>query len=206
MKNLFSLIIFLTFFSCSQAQEKFTVKSRRANNSSVFQIVDEKGKLIKELDTANYIICFTEDQPGYFALFAMRNSSGWVAIDSNEKELFKVYNTSYGEPSPDELTDGKIRIVDEKGKIGYANDKGQIIIAPQFELASSFHKGKAIIGQSCDKIPWDLPKEQNHSDCQHFSIVCKKYGYIDETGKVILFGDYTFEEISKKINWKSQYE
>lgn len=206
MKKLFSLLIFITLFSCGDAQEKFTIKSKRSKDFSVFQVLDEKGNLIKELDTSKYIICFDEDKLGYFSIFGIANESGWIAIDSQEKQLFKVYNTSYGEPSPDYLIDGKIRIVDEDGKIGFANNKGEVIIKPQFEDVSSFHKGKAIIGKTCKKVQWKLQEEFNHNDCQHYTIECKEYGYIDDKGKIMLIGNYTFEEIAKKINWKSQYE
>lgn len=169
-------------------------------------MVDEKGNLIKELDTSKYIICLDQDKPAYFAIFAVRNRSGWIAINRQEKQLFEVYNTSIGEPSPDHLVDGKIRIVDEYGKIGFANHKGKVIIKPQFEMVSSFYNGKAIIGKTCEKVPWNLPEELNHSDCHHYSIECKEHGYIDVKRKIILLGNYTFEEIAKKINWKSPYE
>lgn len=206
MEKLFSLLIFITFFSCDDAQEKFKIKSKRSKDFSVFQVLDEKGNLIKELDTSKYIICFDEDKLGYFSIFAIKNKKGWIAIDNHEKQLFEVYNTSIGEPSPDYLIDGKIRIVDEDGKIGFANNKGKVIIKPQFEEASSFYKGKAIIGKTCEKVPWNIQEKFNHSDCQHYSIECKEYGYIDEKGKIMFMGNYTFEEIAKKINWKSQYE
>ena len=206
MKKFFSILIFITFFSCGDTQEKFTIKSKLSKDFSVFQVLDEKGNLIKELDTSKYIICFDENKLGYFSIFAIKNKRGWIAIDSQEKQLFEVYNTSIGEPSPDYLIDGKIRIVDEDGKIGFADDKGKVIIKPQFEEASSFYKGKAIIGKTCEKVPWNIQEEFNHSDCQHYSIECKEYGYIDEKGKIMFMGNYTFEEIAEKINWKSQYQ
>ena len=56
--------------------------------------------------------------------------------------------------------------VDENNKIGFADHKGKIIIKPQFEIATTFHKGKAIIGKGCEKIPWD--EHAKEEDCQHF--------------------------------------
>ena len=79
------------------------------------------------------------------------------------KILFEVYNQG-NEINPDYLVENKIRIVDENQKIGFANEKGQIIIKPQFEMVTSFHNGKAIIAESCEKIPWK--KHTEESDCK----------------------------------------
>lgn len=189
-------------FMIIHGQQKFVIKSTTTkDDTTIYSIVNEIGIAAKVLDTSKYIICLTEDQPGYFALFGVRGESGWIAIDFNENKLFKVFNTSYGEVSPDEIHDNKIRIIDEHNKIGFADAKGNIVIKPQFEMVSSFHKGKAIIGESCDKIPWEV--HPNTSDCHHYTIVCKKHGYINEKGEVVVLGDYTFEQIVKKIKWKA---
>lgn len=200
----FIIFIISIIFSNSFGQSKFKIKTEENEKfETSYYVVDEKGKTLKQLDSAKYIILLdTDDDYRYFAIFGMKNENGWCAIDINENILFKVYNTSYGEPSPDLLVENKIRIVDEKDKIGYANYKGEIIIKPQFEIASSFHKDKAIIGESCEKIPWNLPEELNHSDCHHYSTECKNNGYINEKGNIIELGNFTFEEVAKKINWK----
>ena len=163
-------------------------------------MLDEHGKIIRQLDTSKYYISFNNDQYGYFAIFGKKGSSGWTAIDANENELFKVYNTSFGEPSPDYLIENKIRIVDGTDKIGFANNKGEIIINPQFEIVTSFHNGKAIIGQTCKKVPWDAHAKE--TDCHHYSIDCMKHGYINDKGVVLKIGDYSFEQIMKEIGWK----
>jgi len=178
------------------------VKSRQTKDwHSIYYIVNEKGITLKELDTSKYMICFSEDKLGYFAVFAIRNEKGWIAINSDEKKLFEVYNTSFGEPSPDELVENKIRIINAENKIGFADKKGNIIIKPQFEMVSTFYKGKAIIAENCEKIPWNT-NENLHSGCHHYSLVCKRNGYIDINGNIKLIGDFTFEQIEKKIKWK----
>ncbi|WP_268849039.1 WG repeat-containing protein [Flavobacterium aestivum] len=194
-------VVLLSIYSNVFGQEKFRIKEvETGNGKTIYYMVNEKGKSIKELDSTKYTISMNADDYLYFAIFHIKGEKGWSAIDSNENVLFEVYNTSFGEPSPDEIIEKKIRIVDENDKIGFADYKGKIIIKPQFEIASSFHKGKAIIGQSCDKIPWDKHVDEN--GCHHYSVVCDKQGYIDESGRIILLGDYTFEEIQKKIHWK----
>jgi hypothetical protein len=113
--------------------------------------------------------------------------------------LFQVYNTSPGEPSPDEISFNKIRIVDETGKIGFADEKGNIIIKPRFDNATSFYNEYAIVGEDCKKIPWDTI--QNESGDMHYSIICSKNGYINSAGDIIEIGNSTFEELCKKLNF-----
>jgi hypothetical protein len=198
----FFLLILLSIFSTAIGQKKFKIKVEETSNwRSIYYIVDEKGETIKKLDSAKYSFSSNGDKYQSFAVFQKKGESGWCAIDINEKILFKVYNTSFGEPSPDELIENKIRIVDENNKIGFADINGKIIIKPQFEIVTTFHKGKAIIGESCDKIPWD--EHAKEEDCHHYSIVCKKHGYINQNGEVLQIGNYSFEEIQKKIKWKA---
>lgn len=204
MKIIFIIISFV-FFTHLSAQNKFKVEQKETETwRSLYSLIDEKNNLIKVLDSSKYYLTFNTDNYGYFAIFSKKGSPGWSAIDSDENILFQVYNTSFGEPNPDYLIENKIRIIDSDNKIGFANEKGKIIIKPQFEIVTSFHNGKAIIGEICDKIPWDKHAKEN--DCQHYSIVCKKYGYINELGEIIESGYATFEEIQKKINWKALEE
>lgn len=201
MKHFICLLTIL-ISSNNFGQTKFKVKEVETKNwKTIFYLINEKGETIRKLDTAKYFHSFSDDEYSYFAVFMMKEESGWCAIDSNEKILFKVYNTSFGEPSPDEIVDNKIRIVDENNKIGFADYKGNIIIHPQFEISTSFYKGKAIIGESCDKVPWD--EHAKESDCHHYSIVCKRYGYIDEKGNVLELGNFTFVEMQKRIKWEA---
>ncbi len=204
MKYCLFIILFI-FYPNAFGQTKFKIKEVETKNwKSIYYIVNEKGETVKELDTAKYSISLNDDNYKYFAVFMIKGESGWSAIDIHEKILFKVYNTSFGEPSPDEIIDNKVRIIDENNKIGFADYKGNIIIKPQFEIATSFYKGKAIIGLSCDKIPWE--EHENESDCHHYSIVCKKHGYVNEKGEILELGNFTFEEIQNKIKWKTPKE
>lgn len=191
----------LLFCNFCFGQKKFKVEVKETGTwRDIYSLVDEDGKIIRQLDTATYYVSFNNDQYVYFAVFGKKGSSGWTAIDANENELFKVYNTSYGEPSPDYLIENKIRIIDENDRIGFANDKGAIIINPQFETVTSFYKNKAIIGQLCKQVPWE--EHANETDCQHYSIVCEKHGYINDKGIVIKIGAYSFDQIRKEIDWK----
>ncbi|WP_207420244.1 WG repeat-containing protein [Desertivirga brevis] len=196
-------LLLLVFPLCVQGQRKFTVKSVAAKGwTRQYYLVDDKGKTVRKLDTARFKMFLSGFRPGYFAVFSIKGVKGWSAIDINEKILFKVYNTSSGELSPDELREGKIRIVDASGKIGFANSLGKVVIKPQFEIASSFYKGKAMIGQKCKNVPWDKHEDES-SAFHHYSIVCQEQGYINSEGKVVLIGNFTYEQIKKRIKWKS---
>lgn len=196
------MISFLLLFNLSHAQKKFKIEVEETGKwTDIYSIVDEHGQVIKRLDTSKYYVYMGDGQYGYFAILGSKHGGAWVAIDANEKVLFKVYNTSFGEPSPDVVVENRIRIVDENERIGFADHKGQIIIPPQYEFVTSFHNRKAIIGQSCKKEPWT--EHGKETDCQHYSIECRQYGYIDSKGKLIKKGEYSFNEIMKEIGWKA---
>ncbi|SEH56505.1 WG containing repeat-containing protein [Paenimyroides aquimaris] len=199
----FTLTLLSVFlFNIVTAQTKFKVVGTEIENwRNIYSLVDEYGKTLKVLDTAKYYISMNDDTIGYFAIFGKKNSPGWSAIDVNENILFQVFNTSFGEPSPDYLIENKIRIIDNEDKIGFANEKGEIIIEPQFEIATSFYNGKAIIGKKCKKIPWGNHEDEN--GCHHYSITCEYQGYIDEKGTILKLGNYTFDEIKEEIDWKT---
>ena len=91
-----------------------------------------------------------------------------------------------------------IRIVDENGKIGFANYKGEIGIKPQFEAATAFYKDKAIIGKDCEQVLWCCKSE--HED-KHYITKCKQTGYINKKGQVKDLGELTVEQMQKKLHW-----
>jgi len=202
MKNhlfLFFLIVNLSV----EAQTKFKLVEKETDTwRSIYSLVDENNKTLRVLDSAKYYMPLNGFEFGYFAVIAKKGSKnyGWPAIDANENILFYVYNTSIGEPSPDYLIENKIRIIDENEKIGFANEKGEIIIKPQFEIVTSFHNGYAIIAEKCKKVPWG--NHENNGGCNHYSIKCERHGYIDEKGKIIKLGNFTFEQIIEEIKWK----
>ncbi|HEX4888603.1 MAG TPA: WG repeat-containing protein, partial [Luteibaculaceae bacterium] len=102
----------------------------------------------------------------------------------------------------DDLRENSIRIVGPNNLIGFANTQGEVIITPQFEMASSFYQGKAIIGKGCKKVPWDNHVQEG--GCNHFSIICNENGYIDRQGNIQKIGRYSYEEIMNEIKWKPE--
>ena len=208
----FSFLLMLILISASTiGQKKIKVKVIETVTTpgnyvpDRYVFVDEKGNKIRELDTAKYTTCFYNEQYVYFTIVTLKdytkaNKNGWAAIDADERILFTVMNTSYGEPTPDYLWEDAIRIIDTNNLVGFANSKGKIIIEPQFEAVSTFHKGKAIVATSCKNIPWN--DHATEGDCHHFSTICTNHGYINKKGKVLKMGPYSFEEIKKEIKWE----
>ncbi|WP_373523737.1 WG repeat-containing protein [Aquiflexum sp.] len=167
----------------------------------IFDLVNQDGETIRTLDTLKYFsIDLNNNDFGHFAIFQLNDRQGFYAINSQEEILFHVFNISIGEPNPDYLIENKIRIIDESGRIGFANQKGEIVIEPQFEMVTSFFENKAIFGVGC-KIAY-LHKSEKETEFNHTKIQCSQYGYINENGKVMEIGDYSFEQIVDKIQWR----
>jgi hypothetical protein len=205
MKNLL-FIIALLYSAASFGQRSGSYIVVRCDTTDKqkfgYVFVNQRGDTITRLDTTKYYICFS-DTIQYFAIVGIRNKPGWWAIDKNEKPLFQVLNTSSGEPSPDELREGMIRIVDDSGKIGFADYKGAVVIKPQFEAASSFYKGKSIIGRQCQQVLWCCKGE---NEDKHYIMECKQAGYINKKGQVQKMVGSSFEQVQKAIGWKSEYD
>jgi hypothetical protein len=194
MKNLIVISIFYFISTVSFSQDKFKVLYLN-NDYKTHYLANESNTIIKKLDST-YSIAYDPESFAHFKIFAIQGEKGWCAIDINEKILFKVFNTEIGTPSPDDLTNGLIRI-EQDSLIGFANEMGEIVIQPKFEIATSFENGYAIIGKRCKKVPWD--ENHNEQGCNHYSIVCDQHGYIDLKGNIIEFGEFTFEEIAERI-------
>lgn len=203
MRSFLILFLITTINSYSQTQSQFYKIGRKyLNKNEQFYLLNSKGDTLKQLTKHSYNLCFTNEFEN-FAVFGIRGKQGWFAIDTDEKILFEIHNRYLSEISPDFIVEGKIRII-ENGKVGFADQRGRIIIKPKFESVTEFSNGFAIIAENCRKVPCHNEKE--HSDCQHFSIECKLYGYIDVNGKIHKLGNYTFDEIKKEINWKAAEE
>jgi hypothetical protein len=207
MKNVIITGIFIiSGFSCNAQvkPEKYTV-GKTTWAFGEYSFINSEGDTIRKLDSGKYTFSFT-DTFEIFAVFGMKGKKGWPAIDINENILFQVANIPAGEISPDVFIENKIRIVGEDGKFGFANEKGEIIIKPQFEIVSHFNNGHAIIAEDCEKRFWEPDpgnEHKEHGDCEHYSLECKKYGFIDTAGVIIKLGNFTFDEIQKEISWKA---
>ena len=198
MKAIIIFIVSLCFtlsYSQNCDTDEFSLYKWEANERFKYFFVNHTNGLIKELSSKKYIVSLTTHINSHFAVFSLNNRKGWFAVDFNENVLFEVYNYIRYEPSPDFLTENRIRIINDENKIGFANKCGDMIIKPKFEWVTHFYNGKAIYGKDCSL------KEQNDFK----SHVCNKYGVINTKGETIkkYQGD-SFDQIKKSINWKDE--
>ena len=91
-----------------------------------------------------YARCFTDTVQNYAVVYDIKQ--GLIGIDLNENKLFNAVWNGEGEEIKE--SDGMILIV-ENGKYGYANNKGQITIKPNYKCAESFENGKAKVSNDC---------------------------------------------------------
>ena len=203
-KLLFIIALFYSLTGFGQDRKNiFIVKEDTTwphQNKYSYVITTAYGDTVLKLDSAKYYICFNHTFSN-FAIVGITHKPGWWAIDIHEHLLFQVYNTSYGEPSPDEITNGMIRIVDKKGKIGFANDKGTVVIQPQFEFASSFFHDSAVIGKNCKKILWCC---KGVNEDKHYYTKCVKCGVINKSGSLVMQADYPPEQMWEELKWKQE--
>lgn len=97
---------------------------------------------------------------------------GWVGINRQEQVLFKAFIFDNG---PDYPAEGLMRIVDDKGLIGYADTAtGRVVLAPRYEAALPFDSGRARVGEGCLQ-----------SDGEHSWWTCAAWRYIDHQGQPV---------------------
>lgn len=78
---------------------------------------------------------------------------------------------------PDYVREGLYRIVDGKGRMGYADESGRVVIAPRFAFALPFEGGKAKVTDTGQR------KEVPGSGGEHWSWESDAWYYIDKTGR-----------------------
>lgn len=88
---------------------------------------------------------FGEVSYNRFGLASIISEDGWVVINKKKKVLHKVFMYDNG---PDYISEGMYRII-ENGKMGFANEKGKVVIAPKYDFVWPFEKGTAKFCISC---------------------------------------------------------
>jgi hypothetical protein len=201
MKILFVFFFQLCFTFCfCQAKDSFLVIHsdwQSGMKSQNFYFLNPCGDTVLTLDSRKYTSCFT-DTLRHFAIVSFQDKTGWWAIDRSENVLFEVLNGFISEPGPDELQEGLIRIIDNQRKIGFANERGQIVIKPRFDWVSQFRNNKAIFGKQCRIEPMFMNGKLSD---EHLDIKCQEYGFINREGKENSNRYKTFEELAKLIKW-----
>jgi len=164
-------LIAFCFFGCDQREKPdYLIKVFQGEYDEVgvkSGYMNLKGDTVIPL--GKYFYCFTDT---FCRMAIVQKQDGkLLGIDRNEKELFQVFWCDNG---PDPFSDGLFRIVD-KGKIGYANMVGQILIEPQYDCAFPFKDGKAKVTYHGIRKP-----DGEYTRCES-----EEWFYIDKSGKKV---------------------
>lgn len=78
---------------------------------------------------------------------------------------------------PDYVREGLYRIVDDRGRMGYADESGRVVIAPRFAFALPFEDGKAKVTDTGQR------KEVPGSGGEHWYWESDAWYFIDTMGR-----------------------
>ena len=91
--------------------------------------------------------------------------------------MSKRYPAFQFDNGDDYVVEGMYRIVDESGRIGYADERGNTVIVPRFAGAFPFENGRAMVTDSC------RVKEVERSHGEYHKWESDKWYYIDKKGR-----------------------
>ena len=143
-KNIFIILIIVHFYSCGKNSNDILIKIYTGKYNQVGTpsgYINTKGDTIIPL--GKYYYCFTDTIRDFGIVMDKKNRL--MGIDQKENELFEVFWFDNGS---DYVSDGLFRIV-KNNRIGYANQKGEIIIEPKFKCALPFDNGIAQVSNDC---------------------------------------------------------
>jgi len=103
---------------------------------------------------------------------AVADSGGWSYIDPTGRTVVRPYVYDNG---PDPFGEGLARCV-VGGKVGFFDERGRVVIEPQFDFASPFHEGLAAVCNGCREIKED----------EHRRVEGGTWGYINPTGNIVI--------------------
>lgn len=154
IKTRLIFILMLTHaFAFGQSRRDYLISfSDTTSGEELFGFKAKNGNIIIE---PKYEITGTDRM--YSIAFVTKNFR-WVAINRKDSILLSPYIYDNG---PDDLREGLFRF-EEKGKIGFANEKGQKIIKARFDYVFYFINGLALfnVGGHADytdpeRTTWD---------------------------------------------------
>jgi len=131
---------------------------------------DDRGRTVI---TAQFIIASDFSRAG---IAAVVDDSGWVYINRRGEKMIRPFVFDNG---PDYFSEGLARFM-KMNKFGFFNEKGQIVIPPQFEMVVPFQEGCAAFCNGCQLTP----------DGEHYRIKGGMWGFIDKKGTVIIAAEY----------------
>lgn len=113
-------------------------------------ILDVNGKKLGEIDTEKYSFVSNVSEEKFIVIEANNDDGHFIVLDKTGKKLFDIKKakkdvwTSY-------YRNGYIAFDNGEGKIGVANDKGEIVIRPKYEDIYNFGNGGGFAAKKNDK-------------------------------------------------------
>ncbi len=101
------------------------------------------------------------------------DEQGWAFINTQGKVIIRPFIFDNG---PDYFIEGLSRFV-QHGKIGFINEKYEIIIPAQFDFVRPFNKGMAAFCTGCQTVKFDD---------EHSIIRGGTWGYINKEGHILI--------------------
>ncbi len=195
MKNTFLLsLVFCSFFANAQNKELkpfFIDKDKLIGGYK-----NSKGKIIIP---AKYTLMNGDEMTTPDCQYVYVLASGISKKPVLHSEVCKVfnkqgkllYNAYWFDNGPDYFKEGMRRYV-ENGKIGFVNILGLKEIKAQWDYASNFENGIAMVGNKCRSVK---------VEDEHANISCESYSIINYEGIIIAKADSTTNIDSiKKVN------
>jgi hypothetical protein len=201
MRNICLFLMFIIYNSVFAQKEKLRLHTKEFDDyTNEYYYLNKKNDTVIKLNRGEFNWVYSDSIQYFFTGFDTKLKK-FIGKNLKNKFLFQLFIGP--EFDIDFLQENRIRITDSTELIGFANEKGKIVIKPQFYIVTRFSNGYAIFGKECKKEHWG---EEKHDDCNHYSIICKIHGVIDLKGKIIEEGNLTFEELVKKYNWKPEFD
>jgi hypothetical protein len=127
--------------------------------------IDEKGDTLIPFGKYAY---FGTDTLRYYAN-VLEDGSKPVAINAKGEVLFNLFIFDNG---PDYFVEGLTR-VKRNGKMGFANQYGQVVIPCQYDFAKPFENGRAEVTFEAETVP----------DGEYTRVESEEWFFIDKMGK-----------------------
>ena len=120
------------------------------------------------------------------ALFLILSAICLLSSVGCSSQKYAIFQYDNGD---DYFREGLHRVVDKDGKIGFADEKGNIVISPRFAFAFPFEDGLAEATMEGHMI----------KDWEYSHWISPEWFYIDHTGKVIK-RESRYSQIEKRLN------
>lgn len=120
------------------------------------------------------------------ALFLILSAICLLSSVGCSSQKYAIFQYDNGD---DYFREGLHRVVDKDGKIGFADEKGNIVISPRFAFAFPFEDGLAEATMEGHMI----------KDGEYSHWISPEWFYIDHTGKVIK-RESRYSQIEKRLN------